>query len=123
MSTAVFNYIAYGLVIASDIELPELIQVPDHESAPIDSRRHVTVRLGRVDRSAIDKPVGGPLLWARRGDACLFYEETGALRIINGREIVVDLIEGADPRPVRLFLLGPALALLLHQRGLLVVHA
>ena len=41
----------------------------------------------------------------------------------DGHEIVVDPAPGAEERTLRLFILGPALALLLHQRGRLILHA
>ena len=41
----------------------------------------------------------------------------------GGREIVVDPIPGGSERDLRLFLLGSALGILCHQRGLLPLHA
>jgi hypothetical protein len=111
------RYTAYGLSIASDIALPELLEAPGAVK-PI-----VRIRLGKVDRPAESKPVGVSLLWARPGDACLTYDGAGLYHVIGGREIVIDLAPDADERAVRLFLLGPALAILLHQRELLVLHA
>lgn len=123
MSPAMYHYIAYGLAVASEIPLKALVEVDEADPSDASRANRVEIRLGRVDRSSIEKPVGGPLLWARRGDACLLYDEVGAFHITGGRTIVVDLIDGADERPLRLYLLGPALAILLHQRNLLVVHA
>jgi hypothetical protein len=119
---------AYGLTIDSDIAMPELVAVqsPSMNDAALDSERgnsHVSIRLGSVDRSRVDKPLGGSVLWADRQDLCLHYEEVGCYRIVHGREIIVDLVPDANERTVRLYLLGPALAILLHQRSLLVVHA
>jgi hypothetical protein len=126
MPTALYGYIAYGLTIDSEIAMPELVEIQpslhgDSLSAPLE--RQVSIRLGRVDRTGVEKPVGGPVLWADRQDVCLYYEEVGAYRILRGREIMVDLVPDANERTVRLYLLGPALAILLHQRSLLVVHA
>jgi hypothetical protein len=47
----------------------------------------------------------------------------GAFLVRHGREIVIDPAPGVEERLLRLSLLGPALALLLHQRGFLIVHA
>ncbi len=44
-------------------------------------------------------------------------------RIVGGREIIVDPMPGASEQAIRLYLLGSALGVLLHQRGLLVLHA
>lgn len=53
----------------------------------------------------------------------LTIPQLGRYLIRDGREIVVDVIAGADERRLRLFLLGSALGALLHQRGLMPLHA
>lgn len=53
----------------------------------------------------------------------LDYPTVAALVIRGGREIAVAPRPGADPTSVRALLLGPALAVLLHQRGVLALHA
>src|SRR5207245_2121597 len=60
---------------------------------------------------------------ASAGSAALYWQEVGAFQITAGREIIVEPASGVEARVLRLFLLGPALALLLVQRGLLVLHA
>lgn len=56
-------------------------------------------------------------------DVRLSFEGVGAFRVRGGREIVVEPWPEVDEAILRLSLLGPALAVLLHQRGLLVLHA
>ncbi|MBK9713270.1 MAG: serine kinase [Kouleothrix sp.] len=51
------------------------------------------------------------------------WRGVGSLLVRGGREIVVDPACGVEERVLRLFLLGGALGLLLHQRGLLTLHA
>ena len=53
----------------------------------------------------------------------LEYPGAATFLIRGGREIVIDAAPGVEQRLIRLFLLGPALALLLHQRRFLVLHA
>jgi hypothetical protein len=111
----VFTYVAYGLGIHSVLELPELVPGP----APPD----VVIRRGHVPGVPRDAPGGDALLRAGVDEACLHWPDVGAILVRHGREIIL------DPRPataadlLRLYLLGPALGLLLHQRGLLVLHA
>jgi len=111
----VFTYVAYGLGIHSALELPELIT----GRAPPD----VVVRLGHVPGVPSDPPVGDGLLRTNADETCLYWPDVGAILLRHGREITL------DPRPevagdlLRLYLLGPVLALLLHQRGFLVLHA
>jgi hypothetical protein len=47
----------------------------------------------------------------------------GWLLVRDGHEIVVDPVPALDERVLRIFLLGSALGVLLHQRELLVLHA
>jgi hypothetical protein len=61
--------------------------------------------------------------WADGREACHFLEKVGAFLVRDGREIVVDPVAGVEDRVLRLSILGPALALVLHQRGLFVLHA
>lgn len=61
--------------------------------------------------------------WAVPPAACHYFENVGAFLVTAGREIVVDAAPDADPSLVRISVLGPALGLLLHQRGHLVLHA
>ena len=51
------------------------------------------------------------------------WKDVGAFRIQDGREIVIHPVTGVLPEVLRLFLLGTALGILLHQRGLAVIHA
>jgi hypothetical protein len=112
-----YHYTAYGLCIASDIALTELIQTPP-ESNPA-----IRICYDKVELPSDLKPTPGALRWATRQSACLCYEDAARYQINAGRQIVIDPIRGADEQRVRLYLLGPALAVLLHQRQLLVLHA
>jgi len=82
----------------------------------------VVVRAGEVDRQFLSSAGDEVIVRATANDVCLRYPEA-VFRITEGREIAIDRAQGADEGAVRLLLLGPALAVLLHQRGLLVLHA
>ena len=60
---------------------------------------------------------------ADAGDADLVIPEAGSFAVRGGREIIVDALPEVPDRNLRLFLLGSAMGLLLHQRGLLPLHA
>jgi len=113
-------YSAYGLSIRSAVALPELITpgvVPNADSGD------VVVRLGSVQPLPSQLDSRGFGFWTRGDEACHFVEKVGAFLARGGREIVIDPAPGVEDRLLRLSLLGPALALILHQRGLLVIHA
>jgi hypothetical protein len=105
-------YSVFGLVIASEIELAEL------EPAGPGSAPDAVVRRGPV--ALPDAPPG----YSASGDCTLLtIPRVGRYLISGGREVVVDPAPGASERNVRLFLLGSAFGALLHQRGLLPLHA
>jgi hypothetical protein len=53
----------------------------------------------------------------------LFWQEVGSFLVRGGREIIIDPSPELDKRVLSLFVLGPVLAVLLHQRGCLLLHA
>ncbi len=114
-SQGVYSYIAYGLGIHSTLPLPELVAA--------DRVADVTIRLGRIDPSPSEQSGLGSCLRATAREVLFFWEEVGLFQVWDGREIVVDPAPGVEERILRLFILGPALGLLLHQRGLLILHA
>jgi len=112
------NYTAYGLGICSSFDLPELVKL--EETRPVD----VIVQKGPVDFSRRPQGAeGSDWIWATRDEACLFIKGTGGFHVQGGKVMTVDLASGAEEALMRLYLLGPGLYLLLHQRGYLLLHA
>lgn len=110
-----YGYRAYGFAIRSDLAMPEL--EPDSAEAA-----DVTIRLGSIARPMPEPPAGtrfefGPdaqyLAWLR----------VGRFLIRDARDIDVDPALDAGEPLLRLPLLGPVMAVLLHFRGMLVLHA
>ncbi len=115
-----YSYIAYGLGIQSELHLPELTEA--------EVGADVVIRLGKVSRSPAEQAVTGKTpagneFWMTADEVCFFREEVGAFLMRKGREIVVDPAPGAEERLIRLFVWGSVLAVTLHLRGLLVLHA
>ena len=109
------SYVAYGLGIRCELPLPELTRgngSPD-----------VRVRLGRIE----DRPPfkdGADISSRVTSDAvCFCIRDVGAFLVRGVGEIVADPDPGVDERDLRYFILGPALAVVLQTRGLLVLHA
>ena len=94
-----------------------------HPAAPDDARPIVEVGLGAVPETL---PGGGETVGGLQvaGDqALLTVAGTGRYLVRGGREILVDPDPEGSERNLRLFLLGSALGILCHQRGLLPLHA
>ncbi|CDX40748.1 HPr kinase [Mesorhizobium sp. ORS 3359] len=108
-------YKAYGLVIASEVALPEL--EPTRPATP-----DLEIAVGRVDLPG----------QATRDATAFRFEPTrqylswqavGTFLISGANRIDVDPAPGVDDPLLAFPLLGPVMALALHQRGLLVLHA
>jgi hypothetical protein len=104
---AAAGYGVFGLVLQSDIALPELFPAPD------DAVPDVRIRFGKV--------TGGPAVTPEA--ITLVIARVGSYLIRGGNEILIDPVPGCSERNIRLFLLGSALGGILHQRGLLPLHA
>jgi hypothetical protein len=110
-----FSYRACGVTFASEIEFPEL---PPAADAP-----DVQIRRGRVPEQIEVVRAGGPFFEVGPDNYVLRVEGVGQYWVRHGREVIVDPEPSAAPRTVRTFFLGSVLTALLHQRGLLVLHA
>jgi hypothetical protein len=108
------SYFAFGLGIHSDIELPELRPVPANPD--------IAVRLGHVDSSGIEQ-IEFTVCYADEDMLRVWYDRVGGFAICRGAEIVVEPAPDANLQELRLTLLGAVFAMLLHQRGHLVLHA
>lgn len=118
-----FFYHVYGLIIQSDLEIPELSTI---EFAKADVR----VRIGDVPANL--QPPSKDFNWIAYGEQTCLIRQEGVARFLvkNGAEIIIDRREqrgrergsGVPLADVRLFLLGSAMGALLHQRGLLPLH-
>jgi hypothetical protein len=111
----VYSYIAYGLGIKSELTLPEL----DTGEAAAD----ILLRLGKIDCKPLAIDSQGDGFWATKDEACRSLANVGTCLVRHGREIIVEPMPGVDERVLRLSILGPAFALLLHQRERFVLHA
>ena len=108
------DYAVFGLRVRSNVELPELF--PAYGAAAPD----VTIELGSIPTVTHGEDDG---LNHVNGALVLVIPEVARYRIEAGNRITVDSEPGVPEPNVRLFLLGSAFGVLLHQRGLLPLHA
>lgn len=110
---------AYGLAVASEIDLPELHPLPGAE-------RHRPADL-EVRRGALDETLPG----GTRSDSytqvtdrtCLYdFPAIGRFLVEDGGRIVVDQAPRARDSDMRAYLFGSVFGTLLHQRGLVPLH-
>lgn len=102
------DYSVFGLRVRSEVALPELLGAEGE--APAD----VTIEVGEIEERELQ---------GTRGEFMLTIPEVGRYRISRGSHITIDPEPNVPERNVRVFLLGSAFGALLHQRGLLPLHA
>ena len=112
MNAATDAYSLFGLTIESEIPLPLA-------AAPVGAAADVKIGCRGLD-------IAGEHGWGYSqvdGGTLLKVDKVGRFLIRDGCEILVEPAADSSERNVRLFLLGSALGALLHQRGLLPLHA
>ncbi|HBB33923.1 MAG TPA: serine kinase [Cyanobacteria bacterium UBA8803] len=111
-----FSYTAYGLGIHSTLPLPAL--------TPGATNQDIVIRKGNVDRTVSETANQEDfVLRADAKEVCFAWDKVGACLVRDGREIVVDIESGVDEQLLPPFIMVIPLAMLLHQRGLLILHA
>jgi len=111
----VYSYFAYGLGIQSNIPLPELIAV--------EAEGEVSIRLKKTAFKSPFKKASQPYLEMSHDETVLSIIGVGTFIIQYGHEIVIYPALQADLRRIRRYIIGTAMAILLYQRGNLVLHA
>jgi hypothetical protein len=106
------DYSLFGLRVRSELALPELVPATGEEPAD------VLIRYGQA--GAAEAEAG---LHSADDDLLYVAPDVGSYRIAGGKEIIVDPRPGTPERNIRLYLLGSAFGALLHQRGMLPLHA
>lgn len=110
-----YTYRAYDLNFGLEFPCPELL--------PTEGQPDVVVRYGDVP-AALENPQAQGVLYAAKSDQFLLKLDNIADYLVeNGNEIVIAPQPQATEDEVRLFLLGSCLGALLHQRGILAMHA
>ena len=109
-----YRHVAYGLGIRSEIPLPELMVA--------DSKEEVSIYRGSNEGTNPSAEESEDPYHVTE-DEVTIRSPAGTVRVRSGREIVFAPLPQADETSVRLLILGASLAILLHQRGRLVLHA
>lgn len=81
------------------------------------------VRVGAVMQRPSVFDASGRGCWVNGDQVCYVLQDVGAFLVSNGKDILVEPCPEAVGEGLQLSLLGPAMALLLLQRGKFVLHA
>lgn len=113
-------YSAFGLIWQLPFTCPEMGHpLPDPTTNSVD----VTVSLGNVPNALTNAVGAGPFQQVTQNAALFQFPDVARYLVQDGKQIIIDPEDGAAENQIRLFLLGTAAALLLHQRGILPLHA
>lgn len=111
------HYLVCGMSVASEMPLPATYRA-DPSAEP-----DVVIRFGNVPDQLDNPDYAGPL-WSVAGRRFLL-NTPGVLRLLvqDGREIIVEAVEGVEATELAPFVMSTGLGGLLHQRGVLALHA
>ncbi|MCH6257727.1 hypothetical protein MLD52_14305 [Puniceicoccaceae bacterium K14] len=109
------NYRVFGINLASEIELPELL--------PIDfPQADVCLKIGEVPKQ-LQNPAKIRKSFEVSCDQVLIRaKNVGRFLIERGKRITIVPEHGTTEKTIRLFVLGSCLGVILHQRNLFPIH-
>jgi hypothetical protein len=121
--TKYYYYSVHGLIIKSEIRLDDLI--------PAQPGKDIVISLKKLDKNYLetelkDAVVFDPpscLVRVTKNAICYEWNDLGTALIRNGNEVFIDPLPGVASEEFSIFITGSILAILLNQRGILVLHA
>lgn len=115
-----YSYKAHGLTIKSEIKFPELMEGR--------AKSDVQIKYGNINYSSKKVLSQGVFRVAShyiltKESVFLNWNDIDICQITEGKKIIVNHETGIEDTFLRALILGPAMGILLHQRGRLVLHA
>jgi hypothetical protein len=113
------DYVLCGWRVRSAVVLPDAMRWAGDDRSP-----DVIIRFGAAP--ALVAPVlhgTGPVQVGRDGVCRLGVKQVANFLVLNGREVIVEPQGDLSTPEFRAWLLGPAVGMLCHQRGLFPLHA
>jgi hypothetical protein len=112
-----YSYWGFGLNIKSDIAFPELLPI-EFDNADINIRTKAVPQ--QLEGEQVIKKVNVSM---NLTEYLHKVPNIADYYVANGNEICIQPQPGADEKSIRLFLLSNAMAAILHQRGMIPLHA
>ena len=116
MPQTYYFYKAFGLMFKSCIEHPEFFAVSETD------HYDCTINFGDVPEKLTNPDKTGGVYQTSGAQFLLKVENVGRFLIENGNSITIWKVPSATTRETIIFLWASAVAALLHQRGILIVH-
>jgi hypothetical protein len=112
------RYWAFGLRIASELLLPELLEDENSDLTLPD----IEIKYGPVSPDGLGPQFKKQYFQAQENILWLDIYEIARFLISNGNTILIDPFPGIDEASIRAFLLGSAMGALLIQRNVFLLH-
>lgn len=111
------QYWAYGLLVESELEFPELLPYSFEKA-------DVTVQFGKAPKSIEGEDVlhKATVSMSPR-EYLLHLLNIGIYYAANGNKIIIEPLQGSDENSLRLFALSNAFSAILYQRNFIPLHA
>ncbi len=116
MAKTLTYYTAYGLQIASELPLPELV---DSSTTSPD----VYIRFGPVPKTLPHSQQCDGFFQTAPGTLLLTVPKVARFLVVEGTEVWIEREPDSQDVDIRIFLLGSVLGALLHLRNILALHA
>ncbi|MED4534431.1 aldolase [Metabacillus fastidiosus] len=109
-------YKAFGLTVCSDIHLPELPVLENHQMKE-------DIFIQKADLTALWNETGINGRFVAKNNQVIFkVQDTAIFCIEQGTKIIVSALQDASEDKIRLFILGTCMGIILMQRGTLPLH-
>ncbi|MDK0655164.1 hypothetical protein P5E38_12815 [Clostridium perfringens] len=110
-------YKVYGLIVESDIEIPELLSIDKNEN-----KVDIKIKKDIIPKDVIEKIPS--YSWFKYDvDSMVFtVKNIGSFYIYDGKNIVVQPSENADNQGIKTFILGTSFGMILLQRNKVAIH-
>lgn len=110
------SYKAFGISVKSEISIPQFALTENRQF-------DVSIKFGNV-KALLPRDIGDDrAVQISEEEICFYWDQIGLFLVRDGSEIIIEPDSGAEEKLLRLPLIGIALAALLQQRGMLVLHA
>ncbi|HFE9702406.1 hypothetical protein LI038_11960 [Clostridium perfringens] len=110
-------YKVYGLIVESDIEIPELLSIDKNEN-----KVDIKIKKDIIPKDVIEKIPS--YSWFKYDvDSMVFtVKNIGSFYIYDGKNIIVQPSENADNQGIKTFILGTSFGMILLQRNKVAIH-
>ncbi|MGU8153200.1 hypothetical protein ACV3S9_07615 [Clostridium perfringens] len=110
-------YKVYGLIVESDIEIPELLSIDNNEN-----KIDIKITKDTIPKEVIEKIPSYSWFKYDVNSMVFTVKNIGSFYIYDGKNIVVQPSENADNQGIKTFILGTSFGMILLQRNKVAIH-